>query len=234
MSPLLSARPSLSKADQIYDLMRSRLISGHYAFGEVLSTYGLAQELGVSRRPVMDAVIRLESAGFLSIIRQVGCQVVIPDERRVKDHFTVAGVLEGAGARLVAAGASEADIDAIEAAHQRGQTAVETGDVVRFTETNRMFHEAILTASANARLAELAQQAWDLSDFYLRDRRSEDLKRAHAEHAGILNALRRRDPESARQLMEEHLCRFWTEVSFPAPSAHGHLISSADGSSQSA
>jgi DNA-binding GntR family transcriptional regulator len=220
----VSAQSSMSKAEQIYEVLRSRLVSGHYAFGEILSTYDLAQQLGVSRRPVMDAVIRLQSGGFISIIRQVGCQVVIPDERSVKEHFTVAGILEGAGARLAAGGASEAQIDTIEAAHQRGHGAAEELDVVGFTEANRLFHSAILSASANARLAELAQQAWDLSDFYLRDRRTSDLKMAHAEHEGIFNAIKRRDPDSARQLMEEHLCRFWTEVNFCASSTSGHPV----------
>lgn len=224
MRHTLSARSSLSKADQIYDLLRARLISGQYAFGEVLSTYGLAEELGVSRRPVMDAVIRLESAGFILIIRQVGCQVVVPDERSVKEHFAVAGVLEGAGARLAASSASAADIDAVEAAHRRGQIAVEGRDVPGFAEANRLFHSAILAASANARLSELAQQAWDLSDFYLRDRRSADLSKAHLEHTGILNALKGRDPESARRLMEEHMCRFSSEVRIATPDANEELF----------
>ncbi len=71
-----------SKTDQIYDALRTRLMQGHYQFGEVLSTYELAQEFGVSRRPVMDAAMRLASEGFISIIPQVGCRVIIPDEDR--------------------------------------------------------------------------------------------------------------------------------------------------------
>lgn len=70
-----------SKTDQIYDAS-APAHARHYQFGEVLSTYELAQEFGVSRRPVMDAAMRLASEGFISIIPQVGCRVIIPDEDR--------------------------------------------------------------------------------------------------------------------------------------------------------
>lgn len=222
----LPMRSSLSKADQIYEQLRGGLLAGDYEFGEVLSTYELAQQFGVSRRPVMDAVMRLEAAGFISIIRQVGCQVVIPDARIVREHFAVAGVLEGAGARLAASQASEADLATIEAAHERSAAPLEANDVVGFAETNRQFHAAVLLASGNRRLAELAQQAWDLSDFYLRARPSANLGTAHAEHGEILSALKRRDADVSRELMETHLSRFWSEVGLPGVPASDSASSS--------
>jgi len=158
-----------SKSDQIYGELRSRLMSGRYQFGEVLSTYELAQEFGVSRRPVLDAAMRLASAGFIAIIPQVGLQVVMPDERQVREHFAVAGILEGAGAKLAAVNATRAQLADIDTALRRCSRPAESDDVVAFVAANRHFHSAVLAAGGNQRLAELAKHAWDLSDFYLQN-----------------------------------------------------------------
>ena len=200
-----------SKSDQIYGELRSRLMSGRYQFGEVLSTYELAQEFGVSRRPVLDAAMRLASAGFIAIIPQVGLQVVMPDERQVREHFAVAGILEGAGAKLAAVNATRAQLADIDTALRRCSRPAESDDVVAFVAANRHFHSAVLAAGGNQRLAELAKHAWDLSDFYLqKDRVSTDLRRSQGEHSDIAGAISRGEPGLARELMEAHLSRFWS------------------------
>lgn len=209
---------SLSKGDQIYNALRERLMKNEYDFGQILSTYELAEEFGVSRRPVMDAAMRLASDGFITIIRQVGCQVIEPSEQQIREHFTVAGILEGAGARIAAQEAIPSDIDKIKQAYLLGQAPAETRDSAKFATANRKFHSAVLEASKNQRLAELARQAWDLSDFYLRnDRTSTNLLVSHKEHGEIADAIRMREPGLARELMERHLSRFWTEVGSPTP-----------------
>lgn len=199
-----------SKSDQIYDELRNRLMRGKYQFGQVLSTYDLAQEFGVSRRPVLDAAMRLASAGFIVIVPQVGLQVVMPDERRVREHFAVAGILEGAGAKLAALNATASQLVDIDAALRRCAGPAAGDDLVAFAAANRDFHSAVLAASGNQRLAELAKHAWDLSDFYLqKDRVSTDLRRSQSEHADIAGAISRGEPGLARELMEGHLSRFW-------------------------
>ncbi|BAH47200.1 GntR family transcriptional regulator [Rhodococcus opacus] len=202
-----------SKTDQIYDALRTRLMQGHYQFGEVLSTYELAQEFGVSRRPVMDAAMRLASEGFISIIPQVGCRVIIPDEERVREHFALAGILEGAGAKLAALNATEVQLADIDAALGRCAGPAEADDAAAFAAANRDFHSAVLAASGNQRLTELAKHAWDLSDFYIQKNRvSTDLRRSQSEHSDIAGAISRREPGLARELMEGHLSRFWMGV----------------------
>ncbi|MGW5518155.1 GntR family transcriptional regulator [Nocardia africana] len=199
-----------SKSDQIYGELRDRLMQGHYQFGSVLSTYELAQEFGVSRRPVLDAAMRLASAGFIAIIPQVGLQVVMPGERQVREHFAVAGILEGAAAKLAAINATGAQLADIEVALRRCAAAAESDDVVAFATANRSFHSAVLAASGNQRLTELAKHAWDLSDFYLQNNRvSADLRKSQSEHSDIAVAISRGEPGLARELMEGHLSRFW-------------------------
>jgi len=204
---------SVNKTDQIYSALLTQLLEGRHQFGEILSTYELATEFGVSRRPVMDAVMRLAAAGFISIIPQVGCQVTVPDERKVRDHFAVAGILEGAGARLAAATASDARLAEIDDMLVRGIGPAKRSDALAFAGANRDFHSAVLTAGGNQRLTELAMDTWDLNDFYLqKNRLSTDLVKAQAEHTEIAQAIERRDADRAGTLMEQHVSRFWKFV----------------------
>lgn len=209
----MTVMTSGSKTDQIYEALRGRLIDGHYQFGEVLSTYELAQEFGVSRRPVLDAAARLAAAGFMEIIPQVGCQVAIPDATTVREHFAVAGILEGAGARLAATHAKPAQLREITRALERCAGLAAAEDAGGFVEANRQFHAAVLSAGGNGRLSELAARAWDLSDFYLRGSRADaDLRTSQAEHSDIAGAISRGEPGLARELMEAHLVRFGANV----------------------
>ena len=75
----------------VYETLRAELLSG--------ARDALDGRVGVSRRAVMDAMMRLELAGFIEIIRQVGFRVVVPDPVTVHEHFYTAAVLEGAAAR---------------------------------------------------------------------------------------------------------------------------------------
>jgi DNA-binding GntR family transcriptional regulator len=204
---------SVNKTDQIYNALLAQLLEGHYQFGEILSTYELASGFGVSRRPVMDAVMRLASAGFISIIPQVGCQVSVPDERKVREHFAVAGILEGAGAKLAAISASELQLDEIRDALDRGARPAARNDGMSFAKANREFHSSILAACGNERLSELAKQTWDLNDFYLqKNRLRTDLAQAQREHAEIVASIAAKDDVLAHELMAEHVSRFWTFV----------------------
>lgn len=218
---LVPADGRTSKADHVYEQLKARLIAGDYAFGEVLSTYDLAARLEVSRRPVMDAVMRLETAGFLAIIRQVGCRVILPDERLLQDHFAVAGILEGSGAQLASLHGTDEALATVEAAHHAADASVSAADVRAFAAANRRFHAAILEAADNHKLTGLAKGAWDLSDFFLRDRKHADIVSSYQEHGEILKALLAREPDQARRLMEDHLARFWREVKVPASQRTG-------------
>jgi len=203
----------------VHDMLRAELMSGAWPFGASFSTYDLAHRFGISRRPVMDALARLESAGFVEIIPQVGCRVVLPREEQVREHFQLAGALEGAAARLAARAPGAAQIARLEAIHLGAEPLVEAGDGAGFADANRELHAAILDLAGNATIARIARETWDLRDFYLhdylQDRPSADLVQRHAEHRHVLDAIAARDPEGARGCMEAHLERFAREVVIP-------------------
>jgi DNA-binding GntR family transcriptional regulator len=211
----LPRQPVGTKADSVYYALREQLIAGRREYGATLSTAELAIEFGVSRRPVMDAMMRLEAVGFIEIIPQVGCRVVVPDRAIVREHFYAAGVLDGAAARLAAQDASAADLTRLERALAASRDAAEAAEQHAFEDANKRFHMALLAAGGNRRIAELAHSSWDLSDFYLRRRTPQDLRRSHEEHCSIVDAIEQRDPARARDAAEAHLARFGDEAILP-------------------
>lgn len=204
-----------TKADLVFEALRTRLISGWRAYGETLNTVEIAEEFGVSRRPVMDAMGRLELAGFIEIIAQVGCRVVVPERRAVREHFYAAGVIDGAAARLAALGATDVQRRALREALEQSAAAAGAHDQHAFEVANKRFHATLLAAGGNHRLAQLARQAWDLSDFYLQRRTEDDLRLSHAEHEEIATAILGGDAAAARDAAEAHLARFGEAAILP-------------------
>jgi DNA-binding GntR family transcriptional regulator len=205
---LAPPRAISTKADLVFEALRVRLIEGVPAYGEMLNTVEIAEQLGVSRRPVMDAMGRLELAGFIEIIAQVGCRVVVPQRRTVREHFYTAGVIDGAAARLAATVATDVQRRALREALTQSADAAAANDQHAFELANKRFHATLLAAGGNERLAQLARQAWDLSDFYLQRRTEADLRRSHAEHEQIAEAILAGDADTARNAAEAHLARF--------------------------
>jgi DNA-binding GntR family transcriptional regulator len=197
-----------TKADVAFDALKARLIAGWRGYGETLNTVEIAEEFGVSRRPVMDAMSRLELAGFIEIIAQVGCRVIVPERRAVREHFFTVGVLDGAAARLAAGHATDAQRHALSDALGQSRAAARARDQHAFEAANKRFHAALLAAGGNQRLTQLARQAWDLSDFYLQGRTEDDLRRSHGEHEAIATAILGGDANRARDAAEAHLTRF--------------------------
>jgi len=197
-----------TKADLVFETLKTRLIAGWRGYGETLNTVEIAEEFGVSRRPVMDAMSRLELAGFIEIIAQVGCRVIVPERRAVREHFFTAGVLDGAAARLAAANATDVQRRALSEALDQSRAAARARDQHAFEAANKRFHATLLAAGGNQRLTQLARQAWDLSDFYLQRRTEDDLRRSHDEHETIATAILNGDADGARDAAEAHLTRF--------------------------
>ncbi len=197
-----------TKADLVFETLKTRLIAGWRGYGETLNTVEIAEEFGVSRRPVMDAMSRLELAGFIEIIAQVGCRVIVPERRAVREHFFTAGVLDGAAARLAAGNATDVQRRALSEALEQSNTSALARDQHAFEAANKRFHATLLAAGGNQRLTQLARQAWDLSDFYLQRRTEDDLRRSHDEHEAIAIAILSGDADGARDAAEAHLTRF--------------------------
>lgn len=203
-------------AEAAYEHLKAKLLDGEYAAGDRVSVEEVVSRLRVSRQPVMEAVKRLAGEGFVEIIPQVGCRVVVPERREIEDFFRVFATVEGLCAELAAARASDADLDGLAAVAgrlrlKRGMSAEEQAH--RYRVHNREFHGEIHRLAGSSIVHGIARGLWDKSDFFITTAIGTvpfvlRVKDAVGEHGDILAAIRRRDGSLARRRMEEHVFAF--------------------------
>jgi DNA-binding GntR family transcriptional regulator len=145
------AEPRTSLSHRIYEIVRERIILGHYPQGSRLPEQRIAEELQVSRVPWREAAPLLERDGFVHTSPRRGAVVARWGEKEIDDLFDVRLCLEvaaaGHAARQVARGASPAGIEAALAASQQ---VVEVRDTYRIAQESTHFHEAVVLAADNA------------------------------------------------------------------------------------
>jgi DNA-binding GntR family transcriptional regulator len=150
--PLRPVERPQALADQVYRALRERLRSGAIAAGEALQEVPLAEQLGVSRTPVREAMARLASEGLLASERR-SFTVPALSLADVDDIYELRFLLEPAALRGVAAQTAVAAIrEPIEAALDAAVAAHEAGDAAAFREANVAYRAAWLALVPNQRL----------------------------------------------------------------------------------
>lgn len=206
-SPQSSTRlQSETLAEQVYRQVRWRIAQGELVAEQHLPETTLAEELGVSRQPVREALRLLARDGWVSIKPRHGAFVTSPvtDTDRVQSYFHARHVLEGELAALAAESLTADGDEAIADANQRGRRAADEGDISGYMRACAEFHDLVAQLSGNAVLAELWQvlsreARWNYAPQpLLRDR-------AVQEHEAVHDAIRSRNPTLARAAMQTHL-----------------------------
>jgi DNA-binding GntR family transcriptional regulator len=196
-----------------YEVLRQRILEGRHAPGARLVEQRLAEELGVSRTPVREALARLQSEGLVEIYPNRGAVVRTFTPQHLVDAYGLRAVLEGHAAHQAARRIGGSGLEALERECEALEAALETSfssrrDEVEFlVHHNGLYHQTIIAASGNQRLMDLVQQVSDVPLHY----RSfywytpEERRISNFFHRRILGALRSREAERAGALMREHV-----------------------------
>jgi DNA-binding GntR family transcriptional regulator len=196
-----------SLADRVYQLLKKTILEGKIPLGARLIEKDLAQRLNVSRSPLREAIQRLQFEGLVRTVPRKGSYVIEFSEKELLDVFQVREHLEGLAAQLAADRMTPVQLDAIEQVLLQAQAVLGDDHASYPQASERDFHEAILDASRNDRLADMMRTLrWQFQ--LLRRRSGASHRRAHIalqEHFAILEALRAGDGELARQRMCEHI-----------------------------
>ncbi|MEN0073436.1 MAG: GntR family transcriptional regulator, partial [Paracraurococcus sp.] len=137
--------PAGSLAERAYDLFRNGLRRGAFRPGQRLLETDLAEQLGMSRTPVREAIRRLQSEGLVAHLPARGLCVAMYDAAEVDELYVMREALEGTAARLAAQHAGRAEILLLQA--MLDQEAGLTGEAA--AEHNRRFHRALHQAAHN-------------------------------------------------------------------------------------
>ncbi|MFE6968344.1 GntR family transcriptional regulator [Isoptericola sp. NPDC057653] len=204
--------PPLSAAERAYRLTKAKILSGEVPGGRLLAEGDIAAELGISRTPVHEAFLRLDTEGLLAVAPRRGAAVVpmAPDEAR--DVLEMREAVERSTARRALAHGrpAEAVIEELRAHVERQRAASTQGDVDAFAEADSAFHGVLVRASRN----QTAVQFMGL----LRDRQlrlmyqhlhvgPEEVATALAEHEAMLAAVEQGDADAYCDLLHDHVRR---------------------------
>jgi DNA-binding GntR family transcriptional regulator len=188
--------------------MKEAIISGELAPGARLVEVQVAEQLGVSRTPVREALKRLLSEEYVSRDRLGGLVVHPVTQHEVEEAYFIRGGMDGLAAHLAAYRISPDELNRVRVIHKTMGDAVREGRTEEAAAANIAFHDAIYDIAGNRRLKDMA---CGLRDFVRRfsteafvalpDRPKQVLK----EHGDILAALEANDPEAAEAAARRHL-----------------------------
>lgn len=192
-------------ADEAADRIREAILTGAYAPGAQLRELELSEALDVSRGPVREALLRLESEGLVRSGWHRGATVTELSEQDVAEIDTLRAALEELAVGRVVADASDGELTAIAAAAERMERARDEVEAVR---CDIEFHDAVYAAAGHARLEAAWRTIRSQVHLFLLDRvrASAEGYLAHvpAEHRELVDALRSRDADAAVELFAAH------------------------------
>lgn len=206
-SPAASDLAAPALYEQVAERLRSRIYAHDLAPGAWVDEQALAQEYGISRTPMREALKVLATEGLVQLKPRRGCYVTELSERDLDEIFPVMALLEGRCAFEAAQRASAADLANLDAIHERLEAHAADGDADRFFEANQAFHLAIQQQAGNRWLSQLINDTRKLMKLTRRDslRLEGRLKQSLAEHRAILKAIHKHDANDAGRLMQNHL-----------------------------
>ncbi|NJQ00839.1 GntR family transcriptional regulator [Streptomyces sp. PLAI1-29] len=189
--------------------MRRRIIKGEIEPGAPLSELALAEEFGVSRTPVREALKQLQTEGLVEIRPRVGTFVTTPSRREITELFEMKELLEGAAARLLARRGRVTEIGLLERNLREADEAVARDDRERYAELVQEFHDLLIAGADNSKLEVHYRMLMNqLAYSRLVNTSLSQPGRAlqsDREHHLVLELILEKDGDSAEYMMREHV-----------------------------
>ncbi|MDA7416336.1 GntR family transcriptional regulator [Xenophilus arseniciresistens] len=200
---------STSLHEDVAERLRALIFEGVLPPGAFVDEPALCAQLAISRTPLREALKVLTAEGLLRHEPRRGCFVAEITAKDLDDIFPVIALLEGRCAFEAALNASEAELQALEAVHERLARHARARRIQAYYDTNYLIHEAIIRLADNRWLAQVIA---DLRKI-LRLARLQSLQvpgrmeQSLSEHLAVFAALKARDAEGAEAAMRTHLHR---------------------------
>lgn len=193
-----------TKTDLVYQELRRQILDGRFPPGARIVVDQLALELGTSKVPVREAIVRLAGEGWLEMRPHVGATIPELRPEEIVETSLIRSVVEGAAVRLAASHMTAATLDRLRSLLTQMERAVT--DVARYPELNAKFHAAAFEACPHPNLRSMAQSLLEKS-FRLRTVRflPEYLAESQIEHRNLVTALERGDGQRAEEIIRHHV-----------------------------
>jgi DNA-binding GntR family transcriptional regulator len=183
--------------------LRARILSGELAPGAPLRQVALAEELGVSRIPLREAIFLLSSEGLIDLHSHRGAFVSVVSSSEVLEFFDMRAQLEPWLLGLAIPKLQAADL----ARATQLITRMDTAAANEWSALNREFHETLCQAAERPYALSVVRTLHEKCERYLNRRNVSAAHRiqAHREHTELIELCRAGDVDAARRAMERHI-----------------------------
>ncbi|MEG1311362.1 MAG: GntR family transcriptional regulator [Romboutsia sp.] len=193
--------------DVVFENLRGAILEGRLKPGQRLMEVQLAEQLGVSRTPVREAIRKLELEGLVVMLPRKGAYVANMSLKDIIDVLEIRASLEGLSASLAAERISPEDIDRLEKISKEFEESTIASDVDILLKKDVEFHECIFESTNNKKLHSLINSLWEqvyrFRVTYISDYDSSI--NIVNEHKLILDAIKKGDNELAKKYATEHI-----------------------------
>lgn len=215
-SPVVASQPSLAPIEttqsfkhKAYTALKNAIVAMDiYRNREDirLDERKLAQDFGISRTPVREAMAQLESEGFVRMVPRRGIYVVRKTRREVIEMITAWAALESMAARLITQTASSDEIAALRKMFATFKDGKVRAHLDEYSEVNIEFHQSIIKLSGNRVLIDLAENLFTHMRMIRRKTivEKDRADRSMRDHMNIIEALEARSTDRAEELVRDH------------------------------
>ncbi|MCT4592666.1 MAG: GntR family transcriptional regulator [Anaeromicrobium sp.] len=197
----------MSLTSRIFHILREDILNDKYKEGEKLGEAKLAEELGVSRTPVREALKQLELNGIVENIPNRGVIVRGISKRDIDDIFTIREAVEGIAASWAVERITEDELKKLQETHELMEFYAFKNDIEKFAELNTKFHEIIYEATKSRHLEQILRNF----QYYMKKTRKKSLQvegrlnDTIKEHEEVLKAFLQKDHIKAKESIASHI-----------------------------
>ncbi|MCF8565879.1 GntR family transcriptional regulator [Alicyclobacillus tolerans] len=207
-----SVEPRMSQRG--YLAIRHAILHLHLSPGETVLERKIADVLQMSRTPVREALVRLETEGWVRLIPRHGFVVspIVADD--LQQIYEVVEALDGVAGALAAVRAGEDELARLQELISEQERCLDKDDVRTWATLDGRFHSYIVDLAHNDRLHAIMDSQSDQiyrARLYTIAKRPKPV-RSIVEHEAILAAMRAREPQAVRQLLQSHRSRGCSEI----------------------
>ena len=208
----------------VYDQLKKEILVGNITPGTRMMEVELADELGVSRTPVREAIRKLEKEGLVTIEPRRGAYASDISVKDLVDVLEVREDLEGLAASLAATRMTEeclSELEEITEGYSRAISENNTEEIIHYDE---MFHKKIVESTENKTLIQMIKNVQELA-LRFRYLYYDDFSRYEnmpTEHREIIDAIKSGDSETAREVADKHIRKLKTFVLSEGAEAFSH------------
>jgi DNA-binding GntR family transcriptional regulator len=194
-------------ASAVVDALRRRILDGEFGAGTQLRQDSLAQEFGVSRFEIRDALLQLDAEGLVKILPHRGAVVTELSVAEIRELFDLRALLEPRLLRLSAPHLTDKDYAELENILREYSRELKARHVDRWGELNTAFHAGLYRHAGQPRTVTIVAALLQNCDRYTRLQLTytKGLQRAETEHAELVRLCRGGDIERAAALLRRHI-----------------------------